>query len=75
MFAKLRCRLSGHVRSQRRIWDDGLNWRSECVRCGASLIKDERDQWRAFDERKDASPRRREERQTSRQAEEEASHR
>ena len=57
MFNKLRCNLNGHQVDRSRVWNDGLQFRGECLRCGQTMLKD-RHGWRDFDETKDADPRR-----------------
>ena len=45
------CTIAGHRRSRTRVWNDGLNFRASCTRCGRPLIRDESsDGWRAFGE-------------------------
>jgi len=48
----LRCKVFGHKINRRRVWDDGLNYRTRCDRCDAPLIRG-RDGWRPLDFEKD----------------------
>ncbi|MGZ3173109.1 MAG: hypothetical protein ACXWJC_08685 [Croceibacterium sp.] len=56
-FSKLLCRVLGHRRDRRRVWNDSLDFRSRCVRCGTEMVRDLHG-WREFDPEKDADPRR-----------------
>jgi hypothetical protein len=43
------CGIAGHRHNAGRVWHDGLNWRSSCVRCGTSMLRDVSAQkWRKF---------------------------
>jgi hypothetical protein len=54
----LLCALIGHYRRKAKVWHDTSDWRSECKRCGVSMIRDHRlNKWRPFDDR-DRSPKR-----------------
>lgn len=57
VLAKPLCVLIGHRRAHRRVWNDGVDLRASCVRCGASLIRTADAGWRAFGP-DDASPER-----------------
>jgi len=50
------CRVRGHLVSRNRVWNDGIDFRTSCARCGISLVRD--GGWRAFDSERDASVRR-----------------
>ncbi|MGZ5821377.1 MAG: hypothetical protein ACXWI1_07845 [Croceibacterium sp.] len=39
------------------MWNDSLDFRSRCVRCGTEMVRDLHG-WREFDPEKDADPRR-----------------
>ena len=57
------CKLSSHRINRQRVWDDGLNFRTNCARCDAVLIRDddisrEDRRWREFDPERDSDPRR-----------------
>ena len=63
MAVNLVCKLSGHQVNRQRVWEDGLNFRTSCARCGAALMRDddisrEDRRWREFDPDKDHDPRR-----------------
>ena len=47
------CRTLGHKVNRRRVWHDGLEFRTTCDRCDAGLIRG-RDGWREFDDEIDA---------------------
>jgi hypothetical protein len=57
-FSELFYRIFGHQRDSRRVWNDELDFRSRCKRCGTEMLRDLHG-WRAFDPVKDADPRRR----------------
>ena len=48
MFARAICKLGGHRVNRRRVWHDGVDFRTSCDRCHAPLIRDERSGWREF---------------------------
>jgi len=63
MLASLFCKLLNHKVNRHRVWEDGLNFRTTCTRCAASLIRDddlsrETFKWRAYDAQRDEDPRR-----------------
>lgn len=43
------CSLSGHRINRRRVWHDGINFRTDCDRCGKGLIRGISG-WTEFDE-------------------------
>ena len=51
------CRITGHWVDQRRVWDDGLNFRTTCRLCNRPLLKD-LPGWRLFATHTDSSVRR-----------------
>lgn len=42
------CLILGHRRARRRVWNDGVDLRAPCIRCGASLIRRSDAGWRPF---------------------------
>jgi hypothetical protein len=48
----LLCRLLGHRIDRRRVWNDGIDFRTSCPRCGAALLRDHVG-WREFDAERD----------------------
>ncbi len=52
------CAMFRHRRDRRKAWHDGLNYRSNCKRCGIPLIRTVHG-WRAFDSQRDLSTHRR----------------
>ncbi len=42
------CGLIGHQPNRDRVWDDGLNYRTLCKRCGRPLLR-ESNGWVPFD--------------------------
>jgi len=42
------CRRFGHKVDRHRVWNDNIDFRTSCARCGAPLLRD-RAGWRAFD--------------------------
>ena len=58
MFDSLICKVSGHRVNRRRVWDDGVNFRTNCERCDKPLIRDKQG-WRVFDSSRDLNPARR----------------
>ena len=57
MFGVLQCSLMGHKLDRRKVWHDGLDHRTSCCRCGASMIK-RNSTWREFDTDEDIDLRR-----------------
>lgn len=54
MIKDLLCRLLDHSVDRGHVWNDGYDYRTECRRCGAPLIRDPHG-WRAFDEARDGN--------------------
>ena len=42
-----------HVPDRTRVWDDGVDFRAPCRRCGTPMIKDTHVGWRAFEPARD----------------------
>jgi hypothetical protein len=57
MFQSFVCRILKHRIDRNRVWNDGLDYRTACSRCGAPLLRDAAG-WREFDMQRDADPRR-----------------
>jgi len=53
---ELICRYRGHTIARHRVWNDGIDFRTSCARCGVPLIRD--GGWRAFDVERDTNDRR-----------------
>jgi hypothetical protein len=53
------CRVFGHHRDSSRVWNDQLDFRSRCKRCGIEMVRDLHG-WREFDPDNDADPNRKE---------------
>tara|TARA_E500000305_G_scaffold93306_1_gene81739 strand:+ start:311 stop:496 length:186 start_codon:yes stop_codon:yes gene_type:complete len=49
---RLVCKFSGHKISKRRVWHDGVDYRTPCLRCDTSLIRASNG-WREFNSRRD----------------------
>jgi len=58
MFRHQFCLVAGHAINRKRVWHDGLDFRTKCSRCGQPLVRSEHG-WRAFIESEDEDPRRR----------------
>ncbi len=58
MLGSMVCKMRGHRVNRRHVWDDGMNFRTNCARCDAVLIRD-REGWRTFDNNRDLDERRR----------------
>jgi len=56
MIASILCQAFGHRRLRTKVWHDGVDYRAPCARCGAPMVRDMHDGWRAFDWAKDAPP-------------------
>lgn len=54
MLRSAMCRIVGHWIDQRRVWDDGLNFRTTCRLCRRPLLKDMHG-WRLFASQTDSS--------------------
>jgi hypothetical protein len=50
----LYCQIVRHRVNRRRVWNDQLNFRTSCERCGTPLLRDEHG-WRQFDSERDAN--------------------
>ena len=40
MLGSMVCKMGGHRVNRRHVWDDGMNFRTNCARCDAALIRD-----------------------------------
>jgi len=49
------CKVIGHNRDRNKVWDDGMDLRSECARCKIPMIKDHHHGWRPFNPELDFS--------------------
>jgi hypothetical protein len=52
---RLICSLMGHRPDRRKVWNDGIDFRSVCARCRAPMFRDRHSQrenggWRLFDQ-------------------------
>ena len=47
------CKCLGHRVDRRRVWNDGIDFRTSCVRCARPLLRDDPG-WRAFDPDRDS---------------------
>ncbi|HEY6814713.1 MAG TPA: hypothetical protein VI168_04155 [Croceibacterium sp.] len=56
MLNNLICRFRGHLVARNRVWNDDVDFRTSCARCGTPLVRD--GGWRVFDSERDASTRR-----------------
>lgn len=54
MLKRLCCKIVGHRVNRRRVWSDHLNFRTNCERCGAPLLRDNQG-WREFESERDAN--------------------
>jgi hypothetical protein len=50
---RLYCLIASHRVNRRRVWNDRFNFRTNCERCNAPLLRDDRG-WREFDSDRDA---------------------
>lgn len=48
------CSIASHRVNRHRVWHDSLNFRTNCERCGAPLLRDQNG-WREFNLALDAS--------------------
>lgn len=53
MIKNLLCRLIGHVVDRTHVWNDNYDYRTNCRRCGQSMIRDVAG-WRLFDPARDS---------------------
>jgi hypothetical protein len=58
----LLCVAFGHKPDKTRVWNDNVDFRAPCIRCGAPMLRDERKEWRLFDDDKDMLPSRKQHR-------------
>ena len=49
------CKWFGHKVDRHRVWNDGIDFRTSCARCGTSLVRDLAG-WRKFDPARDSDP-------------------
>jgi hypothetical protein len=40
MLATAICGLTGHKINRRRVWNDNVNFRTDCERCGTAMVRD-----------------------------------
>lgn len=57
MLTSLICRVAGHSINRKRVWDDGLNYRTTCRTCRGELIRLQGG-WTGFDTMRDEDSRR-----------------
>ena len=55
MFDHAICKLLGHKINRRRVWNDGIDFRTTCERCDSPLIR-EFGAWTAFKEAQHGNP-------------------
>ena len=53
MFKALVCKYFGHKVDRHRVWNDGVDFRTSCARCGRALLRDLVG-WREFDIERDS---------------------
>ncbi|KWV95696.1 hypothetical protein ASS64_00115 [Erythrobacter sp. AP23] len=53
MLSSVICKVGSHNVNRRRVWHDGINFRTKCTRCSAPLIRDHQKGWRPLDEERD----------------------
>ena len=46
----LLCVVFGHKPDKTRVWNDNVDFRAPCARCGAPMLRDEHNAWRLFDD-------------------------
>ncbi|WP_454886525.1 hypothetical protein [Sphingomonas oryzagri] len=49
----LLCAALGHKPDKTRVWNDNVDFRAPCIRCGAPMIPDERKSWRRYEQETD----------------------
>lgn len=52
MILSFACKIAGHKVDRRRVWNDYINFRTNCVRCGTPLLRGMHG-WREFDPKRD----------------------
>lgn len=58
----LLCAVFGHKPDKTRVWNDNVDFRAPCVRCGVPMLRDEHKNWRLFDEEADGASHRKQNR-------------
>ena len=53
MVRSLICKVLGHKIDRHRVWNDHIDFRTSCARCGRPLLRDLAG-WREFDEDRDS---------------------
>ena len=53
---RLLCVTLGHKPDKTRVWNDNVDFRAPCARCGAPMLRDENKTWRLFDHETDGLP-------------------
>jgi hypothetical protein len=53
VLASLICRVFGHRVDRHRVWNDGVDFRTSCARCGRALLRAHVG-WREFDTERDS---------------------
>ncbi|MDH7640784.1 DUF1660 family phage protein [Sphingomonas oryzagri] len=59
---QLPCAIFGHKPDKTRVWNDNVDFRAPCIRCGAAMLRDERKNWRLFDDEMDGASNRKQHR-------------
>lgn len=49
------CHLTKHRVNRRKVWNDGISFRTRCRRCGRELLRGSHG-WREFDPDRDGNP-------------------
>lgn len=47
---RLLCRYLKHVPDKTRVWNDNVDFRAPCKRCGLMLVRDRQRGWRPYDD-------------------------
>lgn len=52
---RLLCVALGHKPDKTRVWNDNVDFRAPCVRCGAAMVRDKNKAWRLFGHEQDGT--------------------
>jgi hypothetical protein len=55
MRGTIACLVSGHKVNRNKVWHDGSDFRTNCVRCDRDLLRDSAHGWRVFEQDRDGA--------------------
>lgn len=58
MLKRINCLLARHTVNRKRVWHDGLDFRTRCAACGTQLVRIDGKGWQVFGQEYEADDRR-----------------